>query len=56
MSARSLFEFVSSLSGYTCDYTDQDGGTYQEVRVAMNEVRESALPRALRTMKLHCLF
>ena len=33
-----LFEFVSSLSGYTCDYTDQDGGTFEEVRIAMNEL------------------
>ena len=29
---------VSSISGYTCDYTDQDGGTYQEIRTALNEL------------------
>ena len=33
-----LFEFVSSISGYTCDYTDQDGGTYEEIRIALNEL------------------
>ena len=25
-------------TGYTCDYTDQDGGTFEEVRIAMNEL------------------
>ena len=33
-----LFELVSSISGYTCDYTDADGGTYQQIRTTLNEL------------------
>ena len=33
-----LFTFVTSFSGYTCDYTDSDGGTYEGVRRGFNEL------------------
>ena len=33
-----LFTFVTSLSGYTCDYTDSDGGTYKGVRRGFAEL------------------
>jgi hypothetical protein len=29
-----MFEFESSTSGYTCDYVDTDGGSYEMVRLA----------------------
>ena len=44
-----MFEFESSTSGYTCDYVDTDGGSYEMVRLAMGvEVRfsfQAPLPR-----------
>ena len=33
-----LFMFESSISGYTCDYVDQDGGSYEMVRQSLNEL------------------
>ena len=33
-----LFHFKSSISGYTCDYVDADGGSYQMVRQSLNEL------------------
>lgn len=33
-----LFQLTTSTSGYTCDYTDQDTGMYQQVRTTLNEL------------------
>ena len=33
-----LFLFESSISGYTCDYVDTDGGSYEMVRQSLNEL------------------
>eukprot|EP01051_Picozoa_sp_SAG22_P002603 SAG22_NODE_118_length_19263_cov_16.155813_15_plen_519_part_00 len=33
-----MFDFESSISGYTCDYVDPDGGSYEMVRQSMNEL------------------
>ena len=33
-----LFFFEPSLEGYTCDYVDQDGGSYEMVRQSLNEL------------------
>ena len=35
-----LFQFESSISGYTCDYVDADGGSYEMVRQTLNELGE----------------
>ena len=31
-----LFDFDTSISGYTCDYVDADGGTYEAVRAGLS--------------------
>lgn len=31
-----LFQFRTAISGYTCDYVDQDGGSYEAVRSSLN--------------------
>ena len=33
-----LFEFKTSISGYTCDYVDPDTGMYEMVRETLSEI------------------